>query len=90
MGEVRELRTSRGDGADGAPRYVRVTNGNHNGYIEFQFSIGDPGLFLEMMLPPAAFAEFCERHGAVHLTEAQARAVDADERKWRYGNDDEE
>lgn len=89
MGEVRELRQGE-TRADGATRYVRVTNENHNGYVEFQFSIGDPGLYLEMTLPPEAFAEFCARHRAVHLTEAQARAVDEDERKWRFGNNDED
>lgn len=56
--------------------YVRVTRDNHRGYVEFQFSIGDPSLYLEMTLPPPAFAEFCARHAVLHLTAAQAAAVD--------------
>lgn len=90
MGEVRELRQRGGGGAESAQRYVRVTNADHNGYVEFQFSIGDPGLYLEMTLPPAAFAEFCTTNAAIHLSDEQARAVDADERKWRYGKDEED
>jgi len=57
--------------------YVRVTAPDHRGFVEFQFSIGDPCLYLEMTLPPAAFAEFCARHQVVHLSAAQAAAVDA-------------
>ncbi|MGE0482541.1 MAG: phenol hydroxylase subunit [Gammaproteobacteria bacterium] len=70
--------------------FVRVTNPDHKGFVEFQFSIGDPKLYLEMTLPPAAFDEFCRQHGATHLSAAQARAVDEFENTWRYGREDED
>jgi phenol hydroxylase P0 protein len=57
--------------------YVRVIAPDHHGFVEFQFSIGDPCLYLEMTLPPAAFAEFCARHAVVHLSAADAAEVDA-------------
>ena len=78
------------DGNERATRYVRVTNADRRGYVEFQFSIGDPCLYLEMMLPPAAFAEFCREHKVAHLNEEEARTVDAQENKWRFGNEQEE
>lgn len=65
--------------------FVRVTNADRRGYIEFQFSIGEPTLFLEMTLPPAAFTEFCATHRARHLSAAEARAVDRAETSWRAG-----
>lgn len=68
-----------------SPCFVRITKADSRGYIEFQFAIGDPTLFLEMILPPAAFAEFCATHRARHLTAAQSRAVDRAERRWRSG-----
>ena len=68
--------------------YVRVTNSDHRGFVEFQFSIGDPAIFLEMTLPPAAFAEFCATHRARHLDAGQAAAVDAMQARWRYGVED--
>ena len=71
-------------------RYVRVTDPDHRGYVEFQFSIGDPSLYLEMTLPPAAFEEFCREHAARVLTQAEGAAVDAGERRWRFGDDAEE
>lgn len=68
-------------------RYVRVTNVDHHGFVEFQFSVDDPNLYLEMTLPKSAFDEFCREHNAHHLTEAQAALVDETEKKWRFGDD---
>ncbi len=78
------VRTTIAAGAQ-AQRYVRVTNADHRGYVEFQFSIGDPALFLDMTLPPAAFAEFCATHRARHLSAAVAAMVDASEARWCDG-----
>ena len=69
-----------------AQHYVRVTRTHPRGYIEFQFSIGDPSLYLEMTLPPAAFDEFCARHAAVHLSIGQAAAVDIADLRWHAGS----
>ena len=43
-----------------------------------------------MTLPPAAFEEFCREHAAQVLTQAEGAAVDAGERRWRFGDDAEE
>jgi hypothetical protein len=43
-----------------------------------------------MTLPPAAFAEFCARHNVLHLTPAQADAVDIAARRWHGGADSED
>jgi phenol hydroxylase P0 protein len=75
---------------DVATHYVRVTTGNHRGYVEFQYSVGDPSLYLEMTLPPAAFAEFCHKNEVCVLSEEQGRVVDAAERRWRFGDDEDE
>ena len=42
-------------GVDASTRFVRVTGTTRGGFVEFQFSIGDPSLYLEMILPPSAF-----------------------------------
>lgn len=70
-------------------RYVRVTGVTHGGFIEFQFAIGDPSLYLEMILPPHAYAEFCLTQRAVTLSGAQARRVDDEQRKWVWGDERE-
>ena len=66
-------------------KYVRVRSRARAGYVEFDFSIGDPGLFLEMILPEAAFEDFCARNQVQFVTEAQAAAIDAAESRWQYG-----
>lgn len=70
-------------------RYVRVTGTARGGFVEFQFSIGDPTLYLEMILPPAAFEEFCVANRVVHLNAEQGRMVDADRARWREGKAEE-
>lgn len=86
MDNVTQLKHS----SDKAVRYVRVTDRNHRGNVEFQFSIGDPSLYLEMILPPAAFDEFCDEHQVRMLTDEQGARVDANERRWRFGDDEQE
>lgn len=44
---------------DTRKRWVRVTGQRGDDFIEFDFAIGEPDLIVEMILAPAAFAEFC-------------------------------
>ncbi len=67
------------------PRYVRVTGVRNNRFVEFDFSIGDPTLFVELMLPFQQFRQFCARQKAQELTTEQQAQVDYDRLKWRYG-----
>lgn len=66
--------------------HVRITNIDDRGFVEFQFSIGDPNLYLEMALPRAAFDEFCITQQARHLTTEEEKDVDQTELKWRFGD----
>lgn len=68
-------------------RYVRVRRVVDDRFIEFDFAIGDPSLYVEMILPKQAFAAFCQLNKVVMMTEEQAAAVDADMEKWRYGEE---
>ena len=47
--------------------------------------IGDPSLYVELVLPQSAFEFFCQDNNVQMMTEEQAAAVDADMEKWRYG-----
>lgn len=46
-------------GFDTGRRFVRVVERRPDGFVEFHFSIGDPSLFVEMLLSGQAFDEFC-------------------------------
>ncbi|MAO12135.1 MULTISPECIES: phenol hydroxylase subunit [Marinobacter] len=41
-------------------RYVRITGERSDGFVEFDFAVGEPELFVEMILSRPAFEEFCE------------------------------
>lgn len=46
-------------------RYVRLLERRGDGLVSFEFSIGWPELAVELMLPTAAFDEFCARHQVI-------------------------
>lgn len=70
-------------------RYVRVRRVVDDKFIEFDFAINDPSLYVEMILPRSAFAAFCRHNHVVMMTDEQAARVDADMEKWRYGKERE-
>lgn len=69
-------------------RYVRVTGVRNKRFVEFDFSIGDPTIFVELVLPFEQFRKFCKRQQAQELSAEQKARVDLDSLKWRYGEPD--
>ena len=72
---------------EGTVKYVRVTERMANGFIAFDFAIGSPDLFVELILPEAAFDVFCKANNAVTMTKEQSDIVDREMKKWRYGEE---
>lgn len=68
-------------------KYVRVRSAEGARFVEFDFAIGDPSLFVELVMPPAAYEQFCQMNKVVHMSEEQMAAIDAEMDKWRYGED---
>ncbi|MCC5857320.1 MAG: phenol hydroxylase [Ectothiorhodospiraceae bacterium] len=66
-------------------RFVRVTAERDDGFVEFDFSLGDPDLYVELILPRPAFDAFCKNNAVQFLSDEEARALDADRAKWREG-----
>ena len=52
---------------DISKRYIRLIEERDNGFVEFEFAIGEPELFVELVLPRAAFEEFSKEHEAIQL-----------------------
>jgi phenol/toluene 2-monooxygenase (NADH) P0/A0 len=69
----------------GLTRYVLEQQRRDDGFVEFVFSLGDPSLGVELVLPLAAYEAFCDEHQVVRIGDEQARALAADAQKWRYG-----
>ncbi|GEC94996.1 hypothetical protein ZRA01_10690 [Zoogloea ramigera] len=48
-------------------KYVRLVERRPDGLVEFEFSISDPTIFVEMLLPEAAYEDFCRMNRVVLL-----------------------
>lgn len=68
-------------------KYVRVRSSGNSRFVEFDFAIGDPSLFVELIMPQGAFDHFCKANDVVYMTTDQQLAVDAEMEKWRYGEE---
>lgn len=66
-------------------RYVRFRELSAEGYVRFDFAIGDPELAVELTLPLTAYQAFCREHDVVYLTREQAQTLDFEQSKWRFG-----
>jgi phenol hydroxylase P0 protein len=64
--------------------YVRVTGERLGKYIEFEFSIDDEDLTVELIMPREAFRLFCEKHQA-RLIQHPREIGDGEEEKSRPG-----
>lgn len=48
---------------DPSKKFIRIVEQRANGMVEFEFAVGEPELFVEMLLPQAAFEGFCTAQG---------------------------
>jgi phenol hydroxylase P0 protein len=62
-------------------KYVRVTEERADGLVAFDFSIGWPELSVELMLPRAAFEEFCATNRVTRLAAPTEDAPPVDNSK---------
>ena len=60
---------------DLSQKFVRLIERRADGLVEFEFSIGDPELFAEMLLPADAYEDFC-RINAVTVLDGERKEVD--------------
>jgi phenol hydroxylase P0 protein len=68
-------------------KYIRVTGDLNAKFVEFDFAIHDPTLYVELVLPQDAFQKFCQTNEVVEMNEEQKALNDAEEEKWRYGTE---
>jgi phenol/toluene 2-monooxygenase (NADH) P0/A0 len=50
-------------------KFVRVLDADRGGMVEFEFAIGEPDIFVEMIMPRGAFDEFCRANAVTFITE---------------------
>jgi phenol hydroxylase P0 protein len=67
----------------GIKKYVRIIGTRLGKYVEFEFSVNDADLTVELILPFAAFDEFCALQKAVVLSPEPAVAGQLEQLAWR-------
>ena len=68
-------------------KYIRVRSPDDARFVEFDFAIGDPSLYVELVLPPEAFAAFCKQNDVIEMNQEQIAVIEDDLKKWRFGYD---
>lgn len=68
---------------DVTKKFVRITERRPDGFIEFDFAVGEPELFVEMLLPEAAFHEFCTANQVALLEGERPSGEEQDDWTWR-------
>lgn len=61
---------------DTSRKFVRIIERRADGFVEFEFAIGEPELYAEMLLPGDAYEAFCE---ANHVTFLEPRVENPEE-----------
>lgn len=60
-------------------KYVRLIERRNDGFVEFEFALGEPELCAEMLLPAPAFEAFCSSNAVIELPAREAPAAGTDE-----------
>lgn len=59
-------------------KFVRIVERRPDGFVEFQFAVGNPTIYVEMIMAPEAFDEFCSSNAVTMLPPLQHGAADAE------------
>ncbi len=83
---MREETKHRNSGLDHIQKYVGIID-DSGPFVEFNFAIGDPALFVELVLPKVAFDDFCIKNKVQRMTSEDMASINAEAEKWRFGNE---
>lgn len=65
-------------------KFVRIIDTHANGLIEFEFAVGEPGLFVEMLMGQAQFEDFCALHGVTPTQGPLQDETDPGAHEWDW------
>ncbi len=69
---------------DTTRKFVRVIERRDNGMVEFEFAIGEPELFVELLMPAAAFAEFCAANAVTLIARRRSADAGSEAAQWDW------
>ena len=65
-------------------KFVRIIETHTNGLVEFEFAVGEPELFVELLMAQAPFDEFCAMHGVIPTEGRLQPAQGIQEHEWDW------
>ena len=71
-------------GFDANRRYVRVCERRADGFVEFEFAIGEPELFVELIMAAPAFDEFCAANKVTFIDDKGRLKLGDEDAEWRW------
>ncbi|MGZ9710014.1 phenol hydroxylase subunit [Glaciimonas sp. GNP009] len=71
---------------DTSLKYVRVRQLRGKRFVEFDFAVGEPALFAELILERDAFEVFCKDHQVTLLLDDELVAPGQQDWSWRLSN----
>lgn len=66
-------------------RFIRVRNERADGFVEFDFAVGDAELSVELILPRGAFEAFARLPNTERMSEEAAAHAEGRMRHYLYG-----
>lgn len=86
MADSSSVCNSRNYNGDQLRAYVRILGTRLGRFVEFEYSLGDGDLAVELILPPKAFEEFCAERAATVLHPDTQTAQAVEQMAWRAGH----
>ena len=71
---------------DSTRRFVRKLGERANGFVEFEFAIGEPEIFVELILGRDEFDEFCRVNAVEMLAPHPADGLPVSDWDWRLSD----
>ena len=66
-------------------KFVQIILIREDGFVEFNFAVGEAVMNVELLLPYKAFIEFCHNNKVSFFTEKQDKEILQDNENWKYG-----
>ncbi len=65
-------------------KFVRIIQTHPGELVEFEFAVGEPELFVELLMPRPQFDEFCALHAVIPTQGRLAAAPNPDAQEWDW------
>lgn len=66
-------------------KFVQIISIKDNGFVEFNFAVGEAVMNVELLLPYKAFIDFCQNNRVSFFTKEQENELLIDSQNWKYG-----